>query len=173
MEIIFFVIPIQLPFYLQELTDATAAQSGLAIATMSLSFAVTAMFYGRIAAHLDHITILLVAFILTGLSYGFVSQADNVISLYIGMIGVGVGFGLLVPNLYVWLANEVPVAIRGRALGGFTTALFLGQFLSPLISQPVLVSFDAKVTFLLAGAMLLVLVPFLFATRKRLRVLTV
>jgi hypothetical protein len=49
-EIIFYIVPIQLPFYLEELTGASAAQSGLAIAAMSLSFAITSMFYDRIAA---------------------------------------------------------------------------------------------------------------------------
>jgi hypothetical protein len=105
-------------------------------------------------------------------SNGFVSQAGNIVGLYIGLIGSGAGLGLLVPNLYVWLANEAPLAIRGRALGDFTTALFLGQFVSPLVSRPVTVSFDAQITFLLAGALLLAAVPFLFATRNRLRLMT-
>jgi len=31
--------------------------------------------------------------------------------------------------------NETPAAFRGRVLGGFTTALFSGQFVSPILSS--------------------------------------
>ena len=61
--------------------------------------------------------------------------------MYLGLVSAGVGIGTAFPNLYVWLANSAPLAVRGRALGGMNTALFLGQFLSPLISQPIVASF--------------------------------
>jgi hypothetical protein len=47
------------------------------------------------------------------------------------------GFGLLMPNLNVWLSSVTPEAMRGRAFGGLTTCLFLGQFASPFASQPI------------------------------------
>ena len=80
---------------------------------------------------------------------------------------------MLIPNLYVWLANEVPQEIRGRALGGFTTALYLGQFLSPLISQPLTIALDIRNTIMIAGLVMLALVPLFFVTRRQLRLLAV
>jgi MFS family permease len=169
-QIAFYIVPVQLPFYLQDLTGATAAQSGLAISTMTLSFALSSIFlFRRAAARLDHINVLLVALTLFGAGYALVSLVGDTPALYLALVMSGVGMGLTVPNLYVWLADEAPLAIRARALGGFTTALFLGQFLSPLISQPVTVAFDAQATFLIAGVVLLLLVPCFFATRRQLR----
>ncbi|TAG96818.1 MAG: hypothetical protein EAZ09_05290 [Oscillatoriales cyanobacterium] len=46
------------------------------------------------------------------------------------------GLGILMPNMTVWLSAAVPEAMRGRALGGLSTAMFLGQFLSPIVTQP-------------------------------------
>lgn len=40
------------------------------------------------------------------------------------------------PNMTVWLSAAVPDTVRGRALGGLSTAMFLGQFLSPIATQP-------------------------------------
>ncbi len=39
------------------------------------------------------------------------------------------------PNMSIWLMTTVPDSIRGRTLGGLSTAMFLGQFLSPIITQ--------------------------------------
>jgi MFS family permease len=50
----------------------------------------------------------------------------------------GAGFGLLMPNNSVWLAELAPEYARGRLLGGMTTCNFFGQFLSPLVFQPVI-----------------------------------
>jgi MFS family permease len=74
--------------------------------------------------------------------------------------------------MYAWLASEAPPALRGRILGGFTTAIFLGQFLSPILSQPVTVAYDVRAVFVLASAISLIVVPFFILGRHRLRTLT-
>ena len=79
---------------------------------------------------------------------------------------------MMVPNLNVWLANETPAALRGRVLGGFTTALFLGQFLSAVVSQPVSAAVGLAGLYLSAGALLLLMVPLSLVTRRQLRLAT-
>ncbi len=171
-QVISNIVPIQLPFYLRELSGASATQSGLAISLMSLSFAFASIFLGKAMARRDHISVLMASFVLVGLGYALVSLPSVRVTLYPGLIITGVGLGMLVPNVYVWLANETPVAYRGRTLGGFTMALFLGQFLSPILSQPVIAVYDIGSTILIAGAVLVALVPLIFAGRGRLRTLT-
>jgi MFS family permease len=171
-EIVFYIIPLQLPFYLRELTGATAAQSGMAIAIFALSFALASIFLGKTMAHRDHITVLMLSFVLIGLGFSMIYLAGESPVLYLGLVTAGSGVGILIPNLYIWLASETPNAIRGRVLGGFTTALFLGQFLSPVLSQPLIGVYDIGRTILIAGSFLVVLVPFVFAGRGRLRNLT-
>ncbi|MFQ5931841.1 MAG: MFS transporter [Nitrospiraceae bacterium] len=171
-EIVFYVIPIYLPFYLQEAFGASAALSGMAISVMALSFAISSISYGRVARRLDHISVLILGFGLIGIGYSVVTVAAGSALMYVGLAVSGIGLGQLVPNLYVWLADEAPVQIRGRVIGGFTTALFLGQFLSPIVSQPIVSRFAPANTFLIAGLLLLVLVPFIFLGRNRLRLIT-
>ena len=56
--------------------------------------------------------------------------------ILIGLLIGGLGLGLLPPTLNVWITSVAPPTVRGRAVGGLTTALFLGQFLTPIFTQP-------------------------------------
>ena len=138
---------------------------------MSFVFALSSMVYGKVAVRLDRITVLVIALTLIGLGYTLMAMASGLVLLYAGLVAAGVGIGLMVPNLYVWLASEAPQSARGRVLGGFTTALFLGQFLSPILSQPVTIAYDVRAVFILAAALALTIVPFVILGRHRLRTL--
>lgn len=157
MQVIFYLIPVQLPFYLKSLTNATASQSGLAIAFSTLFSAFASMMYGRVKARLSFVNIVSLSFGLTALGYGIIGVAGSYEQVLIGLSVGGLGLGLLMPNLMVWLSAETTDAIRGRALGGLTTFLFLGQFLSPIVSQPVSQQVGLGMTYTLAGGLLLLL----------------
>jgi MFS family permease len=75
----------------------------------------------------------------------------------LGLLVSGIGLGLIVPNLNVWLVTIVPAAIRGRAVGGLTTAIFLGQFISPILMQPVASRAGLASAFAVAGGVSLLL----------------
>jgi MFS family permease len=55
---------------------------------------------------------------------------------------VGVGMGLMMPNFSLWLMGFAPLALRGRVIGGLTMAIFIGQFISPLVVVPLLTVTD-------------------------------
>jgi hypothetical protein len=79
-----------------------------------------------------------------GVGYGAIALANGYAFVILGLAiakrcleqVAGFGLGLLVPNMNLCLVSITPSALRGRVLGGWTTCLFLGQFLSPLLSQP-------------------------------------
>jgi hypothetical protein len=64
------------------------------------------------------------------------------------------------------LTSIAPGSVRGRVLGGLTTSFFLGQFLSPLASQPLNKAVGLKLTYGYAGAVMAVLaaIAFVFLT---------
>jgi MFS family permease len=76
------------------------------------------------------------------------------------------------PNLNVWLTTVVPEELRGRALGRFTTFVFLGQFISPLLSQPLSQQIGLDVTYTLAGGVMLLLALVFAGGKGRLAPLT-
>lgn len=158
-QITFYMIPVQLPFHLVDLVDASASQSGIAIAALSLTYALTSMSYGWLDARLGHMGLVVAGFGLIAIGFGVIAFAAGWVMIYIGLIISALGLGMLVPNFNVWLASEVPAAIRGRALGGLTTALFLGQFLSPLVSQPIANATSVGLSYAVVGAAVALLTP--------------
>lgn len=156
-QVIFYLIPVQLPFYLQTLTQASATESGLAIAFATLFSAFASMGYGRIKTQSSFITILVLALGLIGMGYLSLGLVRSYGQVLLSLAICGLGLGLLMPNLTVWLSAEIPDRLRGRALGGLTTFFFLGQFLSPVVSQPISQQIGLDKTYSLAGGLLLLL----------------
>ena len=125
----------QLPFYLKELANANASQSGLAIALATLFSAMASLFYAKIKQRLSFFSVLVVAFGLMGVGYSLIGLVEQYALVLVGLAIAGAGLGLLMPNLNLWVSSEVSDAARGQALGGATTFFFLGQFLSPAANQ--------------------------------------
>jgi len=166
-QLAFYMIPTQLPFYLTALTGANGTRSGLAIAGSTLSAAAASLVYPRLAARLSPPATLAVSFGLLGAGYVALGAATAYAAVLGALAVAGAGAGLVIPTLSVWLAGRVPSARRGRALGGLTSALFAGQFLSPLVVQPVSAAVGLAGAYTLAGgALLVVAVVFVLARRQ-------
>lgn len=168
-QLVFYLIPVQLPFYLQNLVNANASQSGLAIALATLCSAVSSILYQPIKARLSFISIYGIAFLNMAVGYGFISLANGYAVVLPGLAIAGLGLGLLMPNMNFCLTSIAPGAARGRVLGGLTTSFFLGQFLSPLVSQPLSQLVGLNTTYGLAGAVMaiLALVTMVFLVQQR------
>ncbi len=134
----YYLIFVQLAFYLKEISNANAAESGIAIAISTLAGAIASSRYGAIKQRLDFSSIIIIALVLTAIGQLIIGLGNSYQIVLCGLIVSGLGFGLIMPNFSNWLATIVPDHLRGRALGGLTTFIFLGQFISPILSQPVI-----------------------------------
>lgn len=168
-QIVFYLIPVQLPFYLQQLVNASASQSGLAIALATLCSAISSILYQRIKSRLSFISIYGVAFLNMALGYELVSIANGYELVLPGLAIAGLGLGLLMPNMNLCLTSITPGTFRGRVLSGLTTSFFLGQFLSPLVSQPLTHLVGIAGTYSIAGAVvgIMAVVTLVFLLRSR------
>ncbi|MDX2216682.1 MAG: MFS transporter [Oculatellaceae cyanobacterium bins.114] len=150
-QVVFYLIPTQLPFYLKQLVSANASQSGLAIALATLFSAASAISYKQIKSRLSFMSIYTLAFLCMAVGYVVISVAATYGIVLIGLAIAGAGLGLLMPNMNVCLTSVAPGNLRGRVLGGLTTAFFLGQFISPILSQPISGALGLDLTYRLAG----------------------
>ena len=163
----FYTIPVQIPFYLQNLSNSNATASGLAIAASTLASAIASLRYGFVKEHLSFVTITIFAFSIAAIGYLIIGNAISYQIVLLGLIVTGLSFGLLMPNLNVWLSTSVSNRLRGRALGGLTTFFFLGQFLSPIASQPVTDLVGLSYTYSLVGVLLSIVAIILFMVNKQ------
>jgi MFS family permease len=155
-QIAFYLIPVQLPFFLDSLVKASPSQSGMAIALCTLFSAIASVSYGKLKQKMEFVTFLPIIFGLMGIGYLLIGQSSIWVQVLVGLAISGMGLGILMPNMSVWLSSAVPDAMRGRALGGLSTSMFLGQFLSPIVTQPITKSLGLGGVYAFVGGTLVV-----------------
>jgi MFS family permease len=138
LQLSFYTIPVQLPFRLSEVAGAGPIVAGLAIGTTSLFFSLSSILSARLNRGSLPGTIIVRGFVIAAIGFSGIALAGGPAGIFPALAVVGAGSGLVLPAMSVWLTTEVPAHLRGRALGGMTTAVFLGQFVSPLATQPLL-----------------------------------
>jgi MFS family permease len=131
----FYLIPVQIPFHLKALVGASPAQAGMAIAASTLASAMISPMFPRVRARLSHPGVLALSLAVAGAGLVLVSLAGAYWQVLVGLAVTGTGLGIHFPNISTWLMAVSPDHLRGRLLGGMTTALFLGQFLSPVMGE--------------------------------------
>ena len=157
----FYLIPVQLPFLLRSIGIDSPMLAGCAIGTAALSSAVSPMWYARIRRRVGFGGVYAAAFSLMGCGYLIVSLFPSYGVILLGLVVVGSGIGLFFPNNHMWLLSLAPPALRGRLSGGLASGVFLGQFFSPIVSQPVVVWVGLSGAFaVFSGVLIVVAIAF-------------
>jgi MFS family permease len=133
---LFFITPVQLPFYLRNAFDASPFEMGAAIALGNTIGALISLVYYRFKRRLNFVAIYAFIFLSMAIGYYIVALAGNYPVALLGMVVAGLGFGLYVPNHSSWILSIVSAKRRGFGVGLVTTAMFAGQFSAPILVQP-------------------------------------
>jgi MFS family permease len=130
--VVFYTLVVHLSFLLagQGLTDIGGI--GLMAALASLATAVGAFSFRAIGKFGPH-RIMPVAFGLTAVGFIVIWIADSVPAIMTGAVLASAGTGLLLPTLITWAVNLLELEVRGTGTGIWTSALWIGQFVSPFI----------------------------------------
>jgi MFS family permease len=131
--VVFYLVPTQIPFLLQALSGSGASTAGLAIAAGALVSAAVSLLYGRVARRVGYPAIAAASLALLAAGFLVVGEAESTAGVVAGLAVCGLGTGLIMPNGAQWLITTVPASLRGRSLGALNSAIFLGQFVSPVM----------------------------------------
>jgi MFS family permease len=128
-----FVMPIQAPTLLVGLGVTSSTMIGLSaglslLATLggSLSWPLLRRRFGIAGCNALLLTLM-------GLGLCLLMRAQSYNAVLLAVFIQGLGAGLLVPNVMAPVMNALTSSTRGRGLGGFTSFLYIGQFISPLV----------------------------------------
>jgi len=150
----FYMIPVQLAFFLELNGGATALMAGVAIAWMSFCAMTTSLNYGRLKHFAGPVwTVVLISGVM---SVGFVTLglSQSYAMAIVALTVIGLGFGPMIANQAGWLTDIALRHTRGRAVGGLTLAVFLGQFISTPAIQPVITAASYGAAFIVSGSVL-------------------
>ncbi len=130
--IVFYTPIVQVPYALDDIGIDAVSTVGAIAALASLATAAGAFSFGRLT-RLGTGTLLPVAFLLAGLGLVVVGLAGSAPVLVLGAVVCSAGTGLMLPTLLVWAISPLSYEQRGRGTGLWTSALFIGEFLCPLV----------------------------------------
>ena len=88
----FYLIPVQLPFYLQNLYNSSASASGLAIAGVALASSISSWRYGFVKERLGFVSIVVLALAIAAVGYLVISIAPSYNIILLGLIIGWFGF---------------------------------------------------------------------------------
>ncbi|MCE2495053.1 MAG: hypothetical protein J4F31_00460 [Flavobacteriales bacterium] len=165
--LLFYMVPVQIPFLLREMGVERNALSGVAIATTTLFGVFTSSRYSKILQRLTFAQIYVFIFTFGGIGYGLAAITESYALLIAAMAITGLAFGTLMPNTNMWLISESKPFNRGRIIGILTLSFFSGQFFSPIVLRPIALSGRLSTAFGVAAVFMFVLAAVLQLTYVR------
>ncbi len=158
---VFYMIPVQMPFMLSAIEGVTNTGVGIAIACMNITAMISAFNYSRVKSRMGFPYIMALVYVLVGMGYSVISFSDSYMMIVGGILICGLGFGLQMANVNLWLVTLAPANIRGSLVGYLNTFIFLGMFLSPLLLQPLAEITSLYQSFFIVGILLVIVASIL------------
>jgi len=167
--LIFYILPTQMPFLIIEKFGASGSLTGLIIAVAFVANAVGAISFAKLKEHFSFGMIYLIGLIIIGVGFILISLVDDVRFFFLTSPIMGFGGGILMTNVMAWMLSKSHHSKRVKSSGYITSAIFLGQFASPLVFHPVVASFGIQGFFAVVGVGLLVVVAVVMLFKKPLK----
>jgi MFS family permease len=160
MWVIFFILPVHLPFHLKAIGVEKNVLIGIAVAMSTLFSAVSSFSYSRLKGKFSYYFIFFIGYLVMAIGLAITSYATSYLMVLIAMMFAGFGIGMMIPNTNFWIMQIAPPEIRGKEIGKLTMFWFMGQFLSPIITLPLAKHFDLPGIFMIASILLFLLAIF-------------
>lgn len=136
-NLLLYVNVVYLPEILKEVGIISTFQVGLFLAAMGIAGGITATQYGWVKEKISYHQIVPIVFLLWSIGFCLAFFWSSVWTYILLVILFGVGQGLALPTVMLWVGDVVPSSFHGRFSSYLSTFGFLGQFLSPIVFAPV------------------------------------
>lgn len=167
--VIYYISPTQLPYYIEEHLKLNPKYIGLAMSVSALCYGFFSLTYKNIVKHISVKTIYIITLFIVASSFLLLYLHHSFISVLISLALLGTGGGIMLVNNSSYLFTICPQNARAKAYGILASCVFLGQFLSPVITQP-MVRQIGLINMFLAWAIIVyvAMIPFIFFKEKKL-----
>jgi predicted MFS family arabinose efflux permease len=153
---IFYVVIIYAPLHFKEAIGADTVLNGAILASRAIGAAViSAVGASKLAKRLGSAKAIALGFILMAVTLITIPFVEQVYLILPTAIIFGMGFGIVMPNLYDALSKSTPKEVRSSVLAIGTGASNLGQFFSPILLGPIWKYAGIGVFFVGAGVALI------------------
>ncbi|MAD41950.1 MAG: hypothetical protein CL623_06120 [Arcobacter sp.] len=164
--LIFFILPTQIPFLLIEKFNASGSFAGTIIALAFVSNAFGAITFSKIKNKFSYSSIYLIGLFIIAIGFAGVGLVNNTYLFYITSPILGFGGGIMMTNITAWMLSKTSIKKRVKTSGYFTSAIFLGQFSSPIVFHPLVSHLSVQSFFFTIGISLFVIITLILIYMK-------
>ncbi|MEV6250956.1 MFS transporter [Streptomyces sp. NPDC051742] len=129
--VVFYAVPVEMAYLLDDLGVESTGAIGAVTAVASAATVLGSLVFTRLSPRGRHR--LPAMFALCAAGFLLMGLADSLPLLIAGAVVNCVGTGMLLPSLVTRAMARLGFADRGRGMGLWTAAFFLGEFLCPLV----------------------------------------
>ncbi|CAN7469565.1 MFS transporter [Bosea sp. LjRoot237] len=140
-NMIFFIMPTQLSFFLDARGYDSATMTGAALGVLMLAGGGFALLYPRIQRTVGYAGIFALGYGAMALGFLLLVTASVPPAIFSAVAAIGAGYALVSPSFIALALNLAPPQKRGLAGGILTASIFIGQFCSPLLSTPLIIGY--------------------------------
>jgi MFS family permease len=149
--LILYLLTLQIAFHLAELGHDSFLLPALSLAIAALTAATCSTRYSVFRRWLSFEVVAALSYVFMSFGYLLIGSFPSLPVVIVGLVLAGFGFGLNAPNSIAWLLSRVRADARASALGGLTSAIFLGQIAAPFVYEPLVRAFGSGNAFLIVG----------------------
>lgn len=153
--LVFYILPTQIPFLIINVFEASGALTGKIIATAFVFNALGAISFAKLKKHFEFYQIYLIGMSIIAVGFVGIGFIQNVYLFFITSPIMGFGGGILMANMTAWMLHYAHHTKRIKSSAYLTSALFLGQFVSPLATHPFVAYFGIKDFFIVFGVIVM------------------
>ncbi len=165
--VIFYAVPTQLPYHLQGLGLTDPQNAGAVMGSMMFAAAIMSVVSGLIRPWLGRVGTPVSGYLALAAGFAALAWGDVLGVEMLGTAMIGAGLGLCMPTFITTALNVTPARHRGLVSGLVTSAIFLGQFLSPLASTPLVTHLGYSGAFKMGAIGFVLLAVLLIITLRR------
>jgi MFS family permease len=149
--VIFYTIIVQLGPILEIPAPVSPGVIGMIGAACNCAVGIGSLVFHKGKQHVGF-RLLAVGLVFAAVGYAGASLGTTLPVIAAFVILASIGSGMMLPNMLTWTMSRLPPQMRGRGMGLWTGAFFLGQFLAPLLAAAVTGMTGAMAATLLAYA---------------------
>nr|WP_317403992.1 MFS transporter [uncultured Helicobacter sp.] len=132
----FYVMPTQIPHFITHNLNKSGNLIGVSLAVSSLCTAFLSLFYARLRSRFSVFMLYFISLGSIGGGFLLIGIVQSYAILLFALVLIGSGLGIILVNNSSWLLSVAQERERARAAGFLSASVFMGQFCSPFITQP-------------------------------------
>ncbi|MCE3038204.1 MFS transporter [Helicobacter anatolicus] len=155
--VVYYISPTQIPFFITHNLHKSSDLIGISMSASAIAYGFSSLSYSFFRSYFKISQLYGLACFLMGMCFLLLYIFHSYAILFVALVFLGMGGGILFVNNNSFLLSFVPASSRAKALGGLSSIVFLGQFLSPVFSQIIVQSFGIITLFLCVFILLFIL----------------